>query len=153
MAKSKLTQIDTVRAATNAPELSENTVTLGDRTFKIVDLAYDDYVKFMACLQPLFEALISKLAQTKGIAFEASELSGSMVLRYCSHSLPEMVRLCLSQTEPTITSDEIKALGKTPFRLAQVVLKQVEQNQMIQEIASFFVQMSPLLKAGLSLKP
>lgn len=149
--KPEVTAIDTARAFTNSPTLSSNTVTLGDREFTIVDLPYDDYVQFLAHLQPLIEGLVSKLAQVKGINFSADGITGSAILAYCLKSLPEMVRLSLKQTEPDLTIQEIKKLAGTPFKMANVVLKQIEQNHIINEVSGFFVQVAPLLRAGLSL--
>lgn len=149
--ETKLKAVEIIRAATNAPELSGTKVKLGDKEYTVVDLPYDDYVTFLAHLQPLIEGLLSKLAQAKGIEFNAESLTASSLLTYCSKSLPEMALLCLKQTAPDLTVDEVKKLGKTPFNLAIVVLKQIEQNKIISEISSFFVQMAPLLRAGLNL--
>lgn len=146
----KLKAVEVIRAATNSPELSTIKVKLGEKEYTVVDLPYDDYIEFLAHLQPLIEGLLSKLAQAKGIEFNAESLTTSGLLKYCSKALPEMARLCLKQTVPTITSEEIKIAGKTPFALAVVVLKQIEQNKIISEISSFFVQMAPLLRAGLN---
>jgi hypothetical protein len=67
----KLTQKQIVRAVTNDPALSEDTVALGDTEIKIVDLDYDDYCKFVAHLQPLLELLTHTLSKAAGLDSEA----------------------------------------------------------------------------------
>jgi hypothetical protein len=132
-----LSEAAIVRAATNDPALSTTEVTLGDRTFKIVDLPYKDYLAFLVAFKPLlgvFMATAGSGLEVSGLpAFDASDL-----ITYCSDTLPEMVRIVCKQTDPTITVDEVMELGKTPFKLANIVLIQVQQNQMIKEITDFF---------------
>jgi hypothetical protein len=144
-----LTEREVIRAATNDPSLSDRTVTLGGRTFKVVDLEYDNYLKFLALLQPLLESVASKVASMRGITIENS--SGTMnvsgMISYCGQSLPEMVRIVLSATEPDITIEEVKQLGKTPFKMAEIVLAQVDQNNIIKDISDFFAQSLRLLSA------
>lgn len=147
--KPAVTQLDIVRAATNDPALAKDTATLGDRTFPLVDLPYDDYIRFLALLQPLLETLTSQLARTAGIGTGlASILSPNALVKYCAESLPEMVCIICEQTDPTITVSEVKRLGKTPFALATIVLLQVQQNRIIADITDFFVQILPFLNMG-----
>lgn len=145
MKEKKLTEKQVVAAATNAPELSEDEVLLGDRVVKVVDLPYDDYVTFLAYLQPAVEAFAAKLGEAAGVELRGSALPVGDIIRHCCDALPQMALLVCKQTNPEMTIEEVKALGKTPFRLAGVVLKQVEHNKMIQEIGDFFVQVMVLL--------
>lgn len=142
------------RAATNDPALSLSEFTLGDKTFKIVDLAYDDYIKFLALLQPLIEGVVNGANNTSGfdvagihVASDGFTVQG--ILKYCSTELPEMVRIICAAADPTITVEDVKRLGKNPFRLAEIVLKQIAQNKMIQDFASFFQRAMPLLQQAL----
>jgi hypothetical protein len=136
-----LTDKDIAFGATNAPALSSASFTLGDRTFKLVHLEYDAYLAFVTLLTPLFE-----FAQAaSGIGTEA--LSPKAVIQYCGADLPELVKLVCSQTDPSITVEEVKRLGKNPLVLAAVVLKQVEHNEMIKDFADFFGQILPLIQA------
>lgn len=140
------TQKEIVRAATNDPSLSTASFTLGDRTFTIVDLPYDDYIKFFAYLQPLIEKFAGAVT---GIAFttaQADDLSVSGLIKYCSESLPEMVRMMCSQTDPTVTVEDVKKMVRSPFKLAAIVMEQVKANKVIEDMTDFFEQIVPLLK-------
>lgn len=145
---------EVARAATNDPALSLSEFVLGDKTFKIVDLAYDDYIKFLALLQPLIEGVVNG-ASTAGsfdvagihVASEGFTVQG--ILKYCTTKLPEMVRIICAATDPSVTVDDVKRLGRNPFRLAEIVLKQIAQNKMIQDFASFFQRAMPLLQQAL----
>lgn len=142
------TQTEIVRAATNSPELSTHSFTLGDRTFPIVDLPYDDYIKFFAYLQPLIEKFAGAVT---GISFTSQandDLSVSGLITYCSASLPEMVRMMCAQTDPSVTVDDVKSWVRSPFKLASIVMEQVKANKVIEDLADFFDQIVPLLKRG-----
>lgn len=143
-----LSQTEIVRAATNDPMLSDDSFTLGDRTFQIVDLAYDDYIMFFTYLQPLFESFASGI--TDGVISTGANFSVSDLLKHCASSLPNMVCLMCRQTDPYITAEDVKKLGKNPFVLAAAVLKQIRRNRMIEDISDFFEQILPLLKAKTS---
>lgn len=150
----ELTEQEIIRAATNDAALSNSEVTLGDRTFKIVDLEYDDYVIFITKLAPLLKAIAGGLASSHGINVgdKSSQIDAVSIVEYCSADIPELARIVCKQTEPSITVKEVKQLGKTPFKLASVVLKQIEQNRIIADISDFFVQMLPLLKTTMGSK-
>lgn len=139
--QAELTNVDIVRAATN--DSTGITVQLGDRTFPIKDLSYDSYVRFFSLLQPLLEMIAGKLAPS--LQDHATGITSEAIIRYCSDSLPEMVCIVCEQTDPTITIQEVKELGKTPFNLAKIVIKQIEQNRVIADVSDFFVQVLPLL--------
>ncbi len=143
----ELTKEQITRAATNAPSLSPDQVKLGIETFTIVDLPFDDYLVFLSHMTPLLEAVSAKVLSMKGISLPttSTEFSPALMMQYCSKSLPEMARLVLSQTEPSITVDDIKKKAKSPFEVASVVLKQVQHNNMIADITDFFVQVLPLI--------
>jgi len=138
---------------TNDAALSERSFDLGGREFKVVDLAYDDYVKFLALLQPLLESVATKIAAYKGLVPTAdaadTPITAAGVLKYCVKELPELVCIVCRATDPTVTVDEVKALGKNPFKLAGVVLTQIDHNKIIKDIGDFFVQMLPLLKVAM----
>jgi len=139
------TKLEIVRAATNAPELSTRTVPLGDREFKVVDLEYDDYLLFMAQLQPLLEGLLGNLPGVRGLGL-SSVLSPTDIMRYCGKSLVDMAVIVCKQTDPSVTAEEVKRLAKSPFKLVTVVMAQIEQNNIIGELKDFFNLVLPLLK-------
>jgi len=142
---SKPTALHIVRAVTNDPSLAERTVVLGDRTFPVLDLPYDQYTLFLAQLQPLLEGLLGTLPGLSGLGLNDA-LTPAALITYCGKSLPEMARIVCAQSAPEITVAEVKLLGKTPFKLASVVLEQIDQNGIIADIKAFFVQLAPLLK-------
>ena len=141
----KLTDKEVVRAMTNDPGLSTAEHTLGGRTFKIVDLSYDDYKVFVAHLNPLIEMLLAKLVSFTGLQSEASSVNASGLLKYCCDSMEDLALIVVHQTEPDVTMEELKKLAGSPFKLAGLVMKQIHQNRIIEEIGDFFVQMLPLL--------
>jgi hypothetical protein len=135
-----------LRAATNDPALSKDTFTLGSKTFKVVDLKYDDYLKFITYLSPLLDAIAKSMLSMTGRVEESEEkFSTSTLFQYCGKELPEMARIVCAQTEPDITPDEVKELAGTPFKLIDVVWAQIVRNKMIDEIAAFFGRMAALL--------
>lgn len=138
-----LTSHDIVRAATNDPAMSTASFKLGERSFPIVDLPYDDYIKFLAFLQPLFDAFATALS---GRGSVGDTLTASDLLKYCASSLPEMVLLMCRQTDKDMTADEVKRLGRNPFVLANAVLAQVTHNSVIEDIKSFFEQITAMMR-------
>lgn len=146
-----MTQLEIVRAATNDPALAKRTVKLGEREFPVIDLEYDDYMLFMAQLQPLLECVLGSLPGVKSTGL-LDTLTPATLVTYCAKSLPEMARIVCSQSDPTVTTAEVKKLGKTPFALAYIVLAQIEQNNIITTVKDFFAQIYPLLKSALSAK-
>lgn len=144
--KLKLTERQIARAATNDPSLSEREFQLGDRTFPLVDLPYDDYVVFLGHLQPLMEAIAGRFSATQDLV-SSEEITVSGLAKYCAKALPEMVTLMARQSDPTMTTDVVKQMGRSPFKLATIVMKQIEQNKVISDIADFFEQVLPVIKA------
>jgi hypothetical protein len=143
-----LTEAQKVRAAVNDPA---DKFTLGGRVFNIVDLPYDDYLRFIVLLEPLLKGIVGAATSSisiPGMEFSASTLSASSIASFCGESLPEMVRIICSQTEPDITAKEVKTLGKNPFQLAKVVMKQVAQNGLIKDFTDFFGQILPLIQTS-----
>lgn len=142
---------EAAKALVNSPELSDISFTLGDREFKVIDLGYDDYLKFITFLTPMLEVFIGSLASVGGVNVVApiKEINATSIIKYCGESLPEIACIVCTQTDPTITSEEIKKLAKTPFKLCEIVLLQIEKNKIIGDFASFFQQMMPLLKGAL----
>ena len=139
------TALHIVRAVTNDPTLAERQVTLGDRVFPVLDLPYDQYILFLAELRPLLEGLMGTIPGLKDLSVVGA-LTPAALVTYCGNSLPRMAQIVCVQSDPDITVDDVKRLGKTPFKLASVVLAQVEQNAIIADIKAFFVQLAPLLR-------
>lgn len=129
--------------------------TLGERTFTIYQLPYDDYCAFMTHIAPLMENICKRIILSKnggvelpgGITIEAASFSVFDLLKICSHTLPEMAQLVCKQSDPTITLDDVKKLAGKPIALAEPVLKQIMVNGMIQDFKDFFAQMISMLKA------
>jgi|SRR6185437_436649 len=145
-----LTKTDIIRAATNNPVLSTSQFTLGDKVYTIVDLAYDDYLAFLSMLQPLIEQLVKGVSGRRGISLNGIDIStpgisAANIIAYCSENLPKMAQIVCKATDPDITIEKIKADAKNPFKLAEVVLAQVIQNNIIKDFASFFQSVLPLL--------
>lgn len=144
-----LTDEQILAAATNSPVLSPDQFKLGDQTFKIVHLPYDDYVTFLGYLQPFLSAMVLGKSKEQKVSIPGINLgvgaSPLALVEFCSNELPEMVRLIVKQTDPTVTVKTIKELAGTPFVLAGIVFQQLVRNQMIADFASFFKQMMPLL--------
>lgn len=143
-----LTDKQIVQAATNDPALSEQTAVLGDRTFKIVDLEYDDYLLFLTKLGPLLKGVASGLLLNQGLG---GGLDAASIVEYCSSDLPDLACIVCRQTDKDITPKEIKLLAKSPFRLATLVMAQIHRNDMIAEISSFFQLMLPVMKVAVNL--
>src|SRR6185312_10862269 len=139
-----LNAAEIARAVTNDPALALDSFTLGDVEYKLVDLPYDDYIVFVSLLEPLINTFVKGAAGKRGISLNglevasSSEMTVSSLLTYCHASLPQMVQVICRQTDPAITTDAIKVAGKTPFRLAEIVLKQIIHNNIIKDFASFF---------------
>lgn len=140
-----LTQTEIVRAFTNTPVLAKNQVVLGDRTFPIVDLPYDDYLVFFSLLSPLFN-VVAGLGVFSGMVGDVVEdMTPQSLLKYCGQELPQLAQICLKQSDPTITVEDVKKISN-PFKLATVVLKQIEQNNMLVDIKDFFELTLPLMQ-------
>src|SRR5581483_962643 len=123
---------------------------LGDRIFKIIDLEYDAYLKFVLLLKPFITAVFGLISQKSKVGIPGIELSNTSfsedaLLEYCGVNLPEMARIVCASTDPDITVDDVKKLGKTPFNLAKVVMAQVQRNNIIKDFTDFFVQALPML--------
>lgn len=135
------------RAVTNDPMLSENIVTLGSEKIVILDLPYDDYITFLSLLKPFLHMFAGSLSTEFGLGSMATDnMTAANLLSYCADSLPEMAWIVVKQTRPELDIEDIKKLAKTPFKMAGIVVAQVNQNKMIQDIADFFGQILPLMK-------
>jgi hypothetical protein len=148
--KPALTKQEVTRAALNEP--SRTTFTLGDRTFPLKDLSYDQYTKFLTLLAPLADGLIGKISdrvavsQISGIEdLDTSLFSVKDIFVYCGKYLPELVTIICQTTDPTVTVEWVKDAGKTPFKLAEIVLLQMMHNNTIKDFADFFERMLPIL--------
>jgi hypothetical protein len=145
-----LTEQDKIRAAVNLPA---GTFALGDRTFDIKDLPYDDYIAFVGYIAPLIDTLINRVAVKNtlgipGIDLDPTQLNTLSVLTMCKDTLPKMVTLMCRQTDPNITEEEVKNLAKRPTVLANAVMLQMAQNGIIKDFTDFFGQMVKTLMAS-----
>jgi hypothetical protein len=149
-ANSPLTKEKLLSAATNDSSLSRNTFTLGDRTFPLKDLTYDQYNKFLLLIAPLADGLIGRIgdkakSQELGIeGLDISLFSVSDILSYCGNVLPELALIAVQATDPNMTVEQVKNLGKTPFKLAEIVMLQLVHNNTIKDFADFFARILPL---------
>lgn len=142
-----LSGVELTRAALNGT-VSE--FVLGDRTFKIADLPYRDYLAFVRYLAPLFDAAGSQMVSAKlGITVPGLDfgpgISASGILDACSDVLPNMVQIICRQTDPTITVDDVMDLAKRPTALVGPVIAQIVQNKMIEDFSNFFGLLNTLL--------
>jgi hypothetical protein len=144
-----LSSKEIARAVTNDPDLSEREFQFAGRTFKIVDLRYRDYMKFVALLEPLFDILRKKNgpAQDEGLPGIDLTPANSMVfmdvVKYCGNDLPKLVQIIINQTEPEYTHEHVIDNAKSPMELAGIVMQQVAQNNMIQDVMTFFAHLLP----------
>lgn len=155
MRKNKVTKEEAALAAINI--LSNYTVTLGDKEFKVVNLSYDDYIKFITLLTPMLETFFGSIASVSGVRLAPSSgvLSPGALIKYAGDVLPELACIVCNQTDPSVTVNDVKLWAqqgepKGPFKLAEVVIKQIEQNKIINDFASFFAQMLPMIKTALN---
>jgi hypothetical protein len=59
------------------------------------------------------------------------------LLKYCGDVIPELALLVVKQTRPDLTLEEVKKLGRSPFKLGTLVIMQIEHNKIIEEIGIF----------------
>lgn len=158
-----LTTQQIVAEATNDPALAQDEFKLGDRTFKVLSLGYDEYLEFCSYLTPLFGAvagLVSKNIREKqgveipGIDLNTDNITPGSLLAFAKKDLPTMVAIicnmeAIVSEDPTKRVDAlwVKKHAKTPWQLADIVMKQVAKNNIIGDFASFFVQTIPGLMA------
>jgi hypothetical protein len=151
-ASPKLTKKDVVRAALNDSALSQTHFQLGDRTFPLKDLTYDQYNKFLLLVAPLVDIVIGRMgerAQAQQLGFsdlDISLFSVTDILKYCGEAIPELATICCQASDPTVTVETVKSLTNKPTVLAGIILKQIVHNNMIQDFADFFGQILPLTK-------
>lgn len=153
--RTKITKEDAALAATNT--LSIASFELGGKEYKVVNLRYDDYLKFITYLTPLLETFFGSLASVGGIKVvsPSSPINAMSIVKYAGESLPELACIVCNQTDPTVTTENVKiwcenSEPRGPFKLAELVIKQIEQNKIVNDFASFFVQMLPMIKAALN---
>ncbi len=150
--KPTLTPEDLTRAALNTPELAKDSFTLGDKEYKILDLGYRDYTKFLFYLQPLLETFMGTLTSRSdisvpGLSIPMGKIDPSGIMKYCEESLPAMACIVCKQTDPEMTPEKIMDVAKSPMQLARIVLQQIIQNKMIEEFVDFFGALTQLLAA------
>lgn len=145
-----LTKRDITRAAFNDSTLSQKHFKLGEHTFPVKDLSYDEYTKFLMLISPLADSLIGKItdkvqAQSLGLQnLDVKLFSIKDIITYCGDTLPELAAICIRTSEPEFTAEKAKELGKTPFALAEVVFVQLVHNNTLKDFADFFQRVLPL---------
>lgn len=162
--ESTLSSKEISRAVTNSPLLAVDEFQIKDRVFKIVDLGYDDYLDFIALFKPMFEQMagVKKEEPTlPGISLtDPSSLKVDSLIMYCKKDLPALACIVCNAQERAMAELEKREPNpanmvepqwlkdnSNPIRLANIVLKQLLQNNMISEFADFFVQALPILRA------
>lgn len=160
--KEILTKAQLVAAATNDPDLAKDQFKLGDRTFKIVDLEYDEYLLFTSYIEPLLRGAAGLVTTRAGVSVpglenDLSSIDAGFLMKFCSKSLPEMaVIVCNMQEHAAAALDKrtvdqtklvdvawVKKAAKNPMVLAGIVMRQINQNNMIMAFMDFFVQVLP----------
>lgn len=149
-----LTKVEVIRAASNDPLLSTDKFTLGDREFTLLDLGYDDYMKFLTLFAPLFDGIFKNVAQ-KQAAKETglpgldtpslSDVPITTIITYCADNLPQLAHIVCKQSDPKITVEEVKTLAKTPMKMVEIIMLQIKRNNIIKDFADFFQQILPLV--------
>jgi hypothetical protein len=129
-----------IAMATNSPSLSSDEIILDGKVFKIVHLKYDDYMLFLTLLAPVLEIILNQTGQVN------NTVNVLHIIELCGKNLPQLVFIVLHQTDPEITVNRVKELCPTPFKMAEVVMLQVKHNQMIKDFASFFPQLTEMMK-------
>lgn len=147
--KPALTKQEVTRAALNEP--SRTTFTLGERTFPLKDLSYDQYTKFLTLLSPLADGLMSRIgervaASQIGIeSLDTSMFSVKDLFDFCGEQLPHLVLIMCQSSDPSVTLEQVKDMGRTPFKLAECVVLQMLHNNIIKDFSDFFGRMLPLV--------
>lgn len=135
---------------------------LGNRTFELKDLSYDDYVQFVKHSGPLVESVVSviqpvlkndkdgQLVTDFELSVKGLDMDGLAEL--AGHNLPLLAQLACKQSDPSITIEQVKDLAmhrdnesRGPMALIEVVLKQVAHNKIVEEIAAAFPRLGSLV--------
>lgn len=162
-----LPQARIIEAATNSPSLCPDEFQLGDRTFKVLHLEYDEYLAFTGYLQPLLTKISDLVLSRAGVSLPGIDLnsgdasiSPSSLMQFCVRDLPEMALLvCNMQSavekKPELLVDIpwLKKSARNPFELAKIVMKQMEKNNLVKDFLDFFVQALPTILALKKLQP
>jgi hypothetical protein len=111
--------------------------TLGDRTFPVKDLSYDDYIEFVRLARPIITGAVAGFDLMSG-DFNPMAIDYEDLLSLAGKELPKMAWLCCRASDAKITIDQVKALARRPYPLIDVVLVQVKHNQMVAELKDFF---------------
>ena len=157
-----LSKTQIAAATSNSPALAPDQVKLGDRTFAILDLEYDEYLAFTSHLEPLLKSvagMVTKRANISipGLEADMSEINVSFLMKFCGKALPEMAVIVLNMeervaaesagrpTDPAKLVDVawVKKNARNPMALAGIVMKQIAKNNMIMDFLDFFVQVLP----------
>jgi hypothetical protein len=138
---------DKVFGATNDPTLATDQFMLGERTFPIIYLEFDDHLSFLTQMQPLLDMFVNTMKNNMSANFDLSEgLSITGLMKFCGKELPELARIICSQSDKTVTTEWIKKNARSPWVLASIVMKQIEQNRMVEDFSDFFKQILPILQ-------
>lgn len=166
----ELTQQEKVSAALNLPAHAKDTehFTLGGREFTVLDLNYDDFNEFVGYMQPLVDGIASGFAgaifktpsqDLPGIPLpNPSAFSFSSIIKYCAKDIPKLVVL-VCNTEARQTEDKTKEVTekfvrkhlKDPIEAVEIIMLQINKNEMISRIGSFFVRYLPQFQKAKSL--
>lgn len=117
---------------------SVETYEFGGKVFKILDLPYDSYIEFLNLLTPVLEPMFKSDPN--------SDLDIKSLVAGLGKSLPRMVFLMMVAQDQDVSEAWIKENAKTPYVLADIALKQVAKNKMIQEFADFFVLLMKMMR-------
>jgi hypothetical protein len=166
----ELTQQEKTSAALNLPAHAKESehFKLGDREFTVLDLNYDDFMEFIGYMQPLVDSIASGFAgalfkkpsqDLPGITLpNPSAFSIGSVIKYCAKDLPKLVVLvCNTEARQKedksleVTEKFVRKHLKDPMQAVEIVMLQVNKNEMISRIGSFFVQYLPQFQKAKSL--
>src|SRR5574343_997869 len=125
---------------TNSEITSPTSVTFAGKDYKLVHLPYDDYVQFMALIEPVIGTIINIINSGEfALTGNAGIIKGLLTV------LPELVWLSLKQTNSGITLAYIKSNTKSPTELFNIVIAQVKHNDMIKDFSDFFAQINTMM--------
>lgn len=131
--------------------------TLGDREFPVIPFfesedSYNKGTQFLVFAAPvlmkifgLASATNSPLAQIDP-ASAISAMDVPSLIKELGNSLPELVALSCQMSDPTVDSDTVKQLVKTPLSAAMLkaVILQMKQDNIIQKFAEMQQELSEL---------
>lgn len=126
--------VTSMQMAMSAKNDSVETFEFGGVTFKLLDLSYDAYIEFMEHMSPFIEQVMVPGATGTQNIKDFVKVAGKV--------LPRMVYLMIQKQDASLTEDWVKENAKTPYMLADLVLRQIAKNKMIEDFASFFASLT-----------